>query len=625
MTYHSGMQRPGHLAPIVILAAVGCGVQCGGSDEGSPTAQGGNAGASQSGNGGDAQAGQAGGVVGGSSGAAGTIRPYDGGPLPALSGEWPQYAHDAQRTAANPDPVAVPWTYLWTWNPDGSIHLANRSEPVTGNGLAYIGDLDGGVHAIDLASGDERWPAHKLGAAIAHSLAFDPASPAVYAGARDGAVYALDIGDGHELGRFSADGPIEVAPLVVDRSLYFGTTVGTAYALALPGLTLAWKAEHPGKAITSPFAYSPSQHAVIVELGKIQADLTPDGLVHRPDDTCQDPSVCLSVEALAESTGSVGWVQPVNGIAFEGTVPVVAESAGLVLVRTNLRWGAQVLEGTDSGRAPAALADMLAFLQAHPTARSFFALDISTGASVFDVPVLYGATGEPADEPQGDPRDLYNHSAGIALRRVGNVEKVYTWIRTERACPTRPDGTQNPNRSCGRPTTCDFREDSTLAEIDLSTSVTRFLELDCHATRKQTDEINALSLAGDQLFSPNPNNGVGALHILDPGSHGQSVDDPNPTETLPQIAHALCPGGATSQQCTPGGPHECTYSLPVHADGLTDTSCGYGVPGFWVFSDGGRHEAWDDGTWSAQTHVVISGKSVLYRLSTSTIAALSGS
>jgi outer membrane protein assembly factor BamB len=549
--------------------------------------------------------------------------PYDGGPLPAQSTDWPQYAHDAQRTAANPEAVPTPWRWRWNWNESGAIHLANRAEPVTGNGAAYLGALDGTVYALDLATGAQRW-SHKVGGPIAHALAFDPGTPAVYVPARDGAIYALDLGDGHELAKLALDGPIEVAPLIVDRTLYVGTTVGTAYAIVLPAMTVAWKKAHAGRAITSPFAYSSSQKRVVVELGKIAAGLTSDGLVHTPDPSCQTTSACLDVEALDAVTGDLAWTAHVNGVAFEGTSPVVSDASGLVLVRTDLRWAAQGLDALPSGRAPATLSATVDYLKAHPEARSFFALHLTDGASAFEVPVLYGATGEPRDEPEGDPRDLYNHAAGIALRRVGAQEKAYTWIRTERACPTRPDGTQNPNRTCGRPTTCDFREDSTLAEIDLATYATRFLELDCHAVRRQTDEINALSLAGDQLFSPNPNNGVGALRVLDAGTHGASVDDPIPTETLPQLAHAVCPGGSTGTQCKPGGAHECTYSLPVHADDASDATCGYGVAGFWVFDDGGRHETWSDGaTWSAQTHVVIGGGYVLYRLASSTVAAFS--
>lgn len=548
--------------------------------------------------------------------------PYDGGPLPAQSTDWPQYAHDAQRTAANPQAVPTPWRYRWTWNAGGAVHLANRAEPVTGNGAAYLGALDGTAYALDLATGAARWT-HKVGGAIAHALAFDPATPAVYVPARDGVVYALDLGDGHELAKVALDGPVEVAPLIVDRALYVGTTVGTAYAIALPAMTVTWKRTHVGKSITSPFAYSTSQRRVIVETGKVVAALTVDGLVHPPDPACQTPGACLDVEALDAATGDVAWTTHVNGVAFEGTAPVVSEASGLVLVRTDLRWAAQGLDGLTGGRAPATLPAIVAHLVAHPEARSFFALRLADGASAFEPPVLYGATGEPRDEPQGDLRALYTHAPGIALRRVGGVEKAYTWIRTERACPTRPDGTTNPNRTCGRPTSCDFREDSTLAEIDLSTYATRFVELDCHAVRKQTDEINALSLAGDQLFSPNPNNGVGALRVLDAGAHGGSVDDPIPTETLPQLAHALCPGGSSGAQCKAGGAHECTYALPVHADDASDATCGYGVAGFWVFDDGGRHEAWDDGTWSAQTHVVIGDGFVLYRLATSTLAAFS--
>ncbi|HXM54927.1 MAG TPA: PQQ-binding-like beta-propeller repeat protein, partial [Candidatus Dormibacteraeota bacterium] len=124
----------------------------------------------------------------------------------AAAGDWPQYLHDAQRTAANPDETALSTANasklvpLWSVATGGPIAAGAT---VVG-GTAYFGSWDGNEYAVDAATGAVRWKTF-LGITKAPSC-FPPVAGVtstatvqngtVYVGGGDSNWYALDANTG---------------------------------------------------------------------------------------------------------------------------------------------------------------------------------------------------------------------------------------------------------------------------------------------------------------------------------------------------------------------------------------------------------------------------------------------
>jgi outer membrane protein assembly factor BamB len=134
--------------------------------------------------------------------------------LETRTGDWPAYCGDSRRTCRTS--VAVPDQVRQRWQirlESGAVPTA----PVTAGGLAFVGDTNGAVRAVDAASGDLRWQTYTGGA-----IYFPPAvwQGRVFVGSADGWVYALEGATGRLLWRFRC-APAE------RRIAVFGTLVST--------------------------------------------------------------------------------------------------------------------------------------------------------------------------------------------------------------------------------------------------------------------------------------------------------------------------------------------------------------------------------------------------------------
>ena len=145
---------------------------------------------------------------------------------------------------------------------------AGGTAPAVVDGVVYAGG-DGSasrsallVHAIDAATGEERWrhsvAANGLFALDAatgeeqwHFATFAPiyhSSPAVadgvaYVGSKDGHVYAVDIETGQERWRVKTGKAVYSSPAVVDGRVYIGSTDGFLYALEAATGQQYWRLE----------------------------------------------------------------------------------------------------------------------------------------------------------------------------------------------------------------------------------------------------------------------------------------------------------------------------------------------------------------------------------------------
>jgi eukaryotic-like serine/threonine-protein kinase len=149
---------------------------------------------------------------------------------------------------------------LWRAATGGRI----RSSPAVAGDQVIVGSFDGNIYALDRASGRERWHFATEGTRFASdTFGYDrksvQSSPAiagnmVLAGARDGFLYALDLATGTERWRVDHQKSwVNCSAAVTDGTVYIGTSDGQfLQALDLATGTQRWRADTIGLVWGSP-------------------------------------------------------------------------------------------------------------------------------------------------------------------------------------------------------------------------------------------------------------------------------------------------------------------------------------------------------------------------------------
>jgi outer membrane protein assembly factor BamB len=116
-------------------------------------------------------------------------------------------------------------TELWRYG------ISGQSSVAIGGGLVIAGSDDGGIHAIDLATGQPEW-LFPTGSPVI-------SSPVIVGGTIFAAsglnLYAVNLTDGTGLWRFSTTDTIEASPAVANGQIYIGSRDGFLYAISGSG------------------------------------------------------------------------------------------------------------------------------------------------------------------------------------------------------------------------------------------------------------------------------------------------------------------------------------------------------------------------------------------------------
>lgn len=118
-----------------------------------------------------------------------------------------------------------------------------ESSPLVANGLVYIGDWNGKVHALDAATGAARWT-FQTGGKVKSAAAL--ADGRVVIGSYDSHVYALDARTGALIWKASAQqrlggrGTFYATPALAFGRVYIGSTDGKVYSFGASTGTLRW-------------------------------------------------------------------------------------------------------------------------------------------------------------------------------------------------------------------------------------------------------------------------------------------------------------------------------------------------------------------------------------------------
>lgn len=438
-------------------------------------------------------------------------------PRPAPEVEWTQHAYDAQRTSWSPVSVPHPWRWKWAWNgPNarGGIakvttggSLPRNVQPVTGAGLVFVAAGSDGVYALRQTDGRQVWRRGGLGD-VRSTVAFDRDTSSVFAVSSNGRLYKLRASNGAVLAQHATgqSSNLPLPPLVLSDRVIFSMG-DSMFAVDKNTLRLRWR-YRAGATVAVPPAYSATRDSVIVAT--------------EPD---------LFVHAVRNRDGSRLWrVRPVHESRAFGDPtefrlgwPVVADRAGLVLVKVRLDWEVLWVDWPQTNRA------MRSFLLDNPGHQALFALRLDDGSVPFIVNVGHGGYGDSDYLPMGFQP---------VVRTLANGRQVaYGFIRAKHAY--------------------DSRWDSHLGEMLLDSATVpgyqggdvRFIRFDWPPGSSNpfllTDEQPNLSMAGDQLLMGHWEAGL-AAEITDRSDGRGSFSNPIRTRRLSTVVTSQEGGGAFS-------------------------------------------------------------------------------
>jgi outer membrane protein assembly factor BamB len=214
----------------------------------------------------------------------------------AAHAAWPTYANGPEHPGQSADtlspPLAVLWKYASRPYQDTAIGTAsaivNTGSPITTNDTVYFASKDR-VYALDKESGGERWH-WPTGEEVSPTIRSTPAlgDGILYVGAMDGSLYALDTNTGSQLWSVKTGSAIRSHPLVYKEAasdpgtVYFGSDDDYLYAIDARTGEVKWKYRATDDIISAPCYY--------------------DGLVIFNSADSQ-------IHAVNASTGKVRWVQ----------------------------------------------------------------------------------------------------------------------------------------------------------------------------------------------------------------------------------------------------------------------------------------------------------------------------
>lgn len=448
-------------------------------------------------------------------------------PTAAPSQEWSQHAHDAQHTSYTPQVVPYPWRWRWAWNGPNATggvakvttsgNVPRNVQPVTGGGRVYIAAGVDGVFALREDTGAQVWQQNNLGD-VRSTVGYDHQTQAVFVVSSNGRLYKLDAATGNILGQFNTgqSSSLPLPPAILpDRVLFsMGNSV---YAINKQTLTPIWT-YNAGNTVAVPPAYSASRNLVIVAT--------------EPD---------LNVHAINNQTGQAAWVRrPVpssrnfsDPTEYQFGWPVIADSAGYVLIKVRLDWG------TLWYTWPQTNAEMRQFLTNNPNQQALFVLDLDDGTVPYIANVGNGGYGDTEYMPMG-PQPV--------VKTLENGKQVvYTIIRATHVYDTRWDSHFGEM----------MLDNSTVS--NLQGGDVRFIAFDWPPGDPNpfliTDEQPNVSMAGDYLFGGHWEAGF-ALRILDRSESRGSFSNRITTQRLATIA--------VSQEltsCSFSASHYCSANL----------------------------------------------------------------
>ena len=261
---------------------------------------------------------------------------------------WPIYGGQDTRTrdyTGDPSLSAAKFKTAWTFTGNALLEFPAT---IWGNNLYF---LDGGatVKRVNITTGKQIWLKH-VGKRSASSPALDVKDKLLFVSVLSttgtattdfgGLVQARSMLSGKIKWTFPVSSGTESSPIVVGRSVYFGSQGGTLYSVNAETGHLNWSLETSGPVKAGPAYsggdlyfgnYGGSFYSVNAKTGKIVWSVSPGGEFY------STPAIAFgrvyvgnnngTAYSFVLKTGTEAWAVGVGGYAYSG--PAVAETPGL--------------------------------------------------------------------------------------------------------------------------------------------------------------------------------------------------------------------------------------------------------------------------------------------------------
>ncbi|MEJ7900843.1 MAG: PQQ-binding-like beta-propeller repeat protein, partial [Thermomicrobiales bacterium] len=283
------------------------------------------------------------------------VAPDEATPTTEASPDVPMYRGNPARTGQmpGPGPEGTP-VELWRAEVEGEIHSA----PAVVDGVLYVGAGDGGVYALDTATGETHW--------IFTGSSPVSSSPAVhndvvYIGSGDGTLYALNATDGTVVWTFPG-AAANAAVTILNGVVYTGSSEGYLYALQATTGEEYWRAP-----LNEAASRSPAISGGVVYMGSV------DGVLHTFNAITGEPGWALQLEGGVLATTVIS-----GGVVYQNTFEGdVNHAYALDAATSEELWRFDSPSGQDFGFLPPAVGNGLVYLPSND--HHVYAVDVATG------------------------------------------------------------------------------------------------------------------------------------------------------------------------------------------------------------------------------------------------------
>jgi outer membrane protein assembly factor BamB len=157
----------------------------------------------------------------------------------AAGADWPQFRGNATQTGVASEPLPAPLVERWKFKlgADKSGISSTESTAAIAGGLVFVGAFDDHVHALDLATGAEKWKL-KTGPIKAPLAAH---GGMVYAGNMDGVMHCIDASTGKARWQVELSGEITSGANVLGDTILVGCGDETLQCLSKTDGAVRWK------------------------------------------------------------------------------------------------------------------------------------------------------------------------------------------------------------------------------------------------------------------------------------------------------------------------------------------------------------------------------------------------
>ena len=266
--------------------------------------------------------------------------------------DWPSGRGNPQNTGVAQGSLPSNLRMLW------KIKTKNECEatPAVVDGVAYVGDLEDSLYAIDVATGRQRWVFRNESGFRASPLLLDGK---LYVADMDGHMHCFDAEAGRQVWQFDSGTSVSCSANAVDGLVVFASEDGTVFGLDPKTGKLIWKTSAGTQLQCAPAI-----------LGKRVVIAGCDQQLYVLDRDTGERLLTTDIEAPTGATPALR-----DGLAYFGTADGVLFCVEIETGK--IRWRYKARELGDVGRNAAAVTENLVIIAGR--GRHIVAVDIETG------------------------------------------------------------------------------------------------------------------------------------------------------------------------------------------------------------------------------------------------------